>query len=176
MFVEFLYALWQRMIDLIIAPAKNKEMLWMAIPLVTVLLLMEFYYGRYAREEVGWNTAFGNSLVLLFVSLDLFRHLYENYGLMFFASREIYFKYVLAGIILLIGFWLMVMNFFHELPKKIAFFIGSELPINVLAYSSLAIVYTNIKLDLITLLAITILFFVLYGLFELIHLIEPKAE
>ena len=42
-----------------------------------VTLIMTLYFGRHRDEELGWNTAFGNSLTLLFVSIDLFRYIYH---------------------------------------------------------------------------------------------------
>jgi len=69
---------YSRFIELVTAPYHHTELLWITIPLIIVVLLMEFYFGRYEKEELGWNTAVGNALVLLFVAMDLYRYVYEH--------------------------------------------------------------------------------------------------
>ena len=65
-----------RGVNIVKAPFINQDMLWMLLPLLATLILMEFYLGRYKEEDIGWSEALGNALVLVFVSIDLFRHLY----------------------------------------------------------------------------------------------------
>ena len=56
----------------------TQEVLWILAPLVITLILMEMYFGRYKEEELGWNTAFGNTLILIFISANLIHHLHIN--------------------------------------------------------------------------------------------------
>ncbi|MBW2977379.1 hypothetical protein KY331_00895 [Candidatus Woesearchaeota archaeon] len=168
--------LWPRFIELVTAPYNHKNMIWIITPMIIVLVLMELYFGRYKQEELGWNTAVGNSIVLFFVSIDLFRYLYEhNIHLEFwqFIFENLKGLFV-ASIVGLSGIWMLLANFFHVLPKKLAFFISSSLPINVIAYVAIVTVYSEVPFDLITLNAGLILFIGLMLVFGLIHLIEPK--
>ena len=81
----------------------------------------------------------------------------------------------LVIIILLEGTALFFADFFHFLPKKMAFLISSELPVNLTAYVGIAIVYSGISFDLITIGAAIILLMILLLFFHIIHLIEPHA-
>ena len=170
--------LWPRFVELVKAPSYNKDMIWIIIPMLTVLFLMELYFGRYRKEELGWNTAVGNSIVLFFVSIDLLRYVYEhNYDPAFwtfvFSNLKGLFVAFIVG---LGGVWLLLANFFHLLPKRLAFFISGSLPINVIAYVAIAVVYSDVPFDLITMTAGLILFIILMLTFGLIHWIEPKYK
>ncbi|MBD3354899.1 hypothetical protein GF361_02850, partial [Candidatus Woesearchaeota archaeon] len=57
-----------RFMELVTAPYHHSELLWITIPLVAALILMDIYFGRYKKEELGWNTAVGNTLALAFVA------------------------------------------------------------------------------------------------------------
>lgn len=166
-----------RFVEFVAAPINHPEMLWMSIPLITVLVLMQFYFGVYKQEELGWNTAVGNSLVLIFIVIDLVRYMVTTYGFNYILLNPVFYPNLLLIFILtILGFWLLLMNFFHWLPKKVAFFIASPLPINILAYMALVITYANIKLDIITISVAILLFVMLFLFFFLMKLILPKGK
>lgn len=148
-------------------------MIWMVIPLIIVTIVMTFYFGMYKREQLGWNTAVSNSLVLIFVSIDLLRHIFNFTmpgSVMNFAETP--FKTLVAGLIFIEGIALMFINMMHFLPKRISFAISSPLPINVTAYVVMTIVYTEMVFDWITLLAAIVLFFIIYIILKLLQLLE----
>lgn len=169
-----------RFVDLIKAPVSDPQMLWIVSPLVAALVLMEFYFGHYNREELGWNTAVGNSLVLIFISLDLLRTLNSQIGLniteLINHPTELPVKIIIAGGLGVFGLLNMFGNFFHILPKKVAFKISGALPVNLIAYLSIILIYTDIPFDWTTILASFLLFLCLLIIFSLLHLFEPKAK
>lgn len=165
----------QKFLDLIRTPMIHTEMIWTIIPLFTGLILMQLYFGRYRNEELGWNTAVGNSLALLFVSANLARHIYES-------TKELTFidiilgdlnKTMIVSGLALISLWLLFGDFFHLMPKKIAFWISSSLPTTLIAYMGMVLVYTDLPLDLTTLMAGILLFVLLTIIFGIIHFLEP---
>lgn len=169
---------WERTKELIFAPRNYPEMIWIVTPMLITLVLMEFYFGRYSKEELGWNTAVGNSMVLIFVAVDLFRYLFgrpEEFVELTGMALSFSIKAVVAGVIGLYGLILLMSNFFHIIPKKFSFFISSGLPINLTAYMGIAAVYANIKVDFFTILGAIFIFIVLKLFFGIIHFIEPKA-
>jgi len=162
--------IFERTIDIIKSPIINTEMLWLLTPLIIALLAMEFYFGRYRDEELGWNSAYGNALVLVFVSASLAKYIYMN---------ELYFSLVkLSAVAVLIftGLELMFIDFFHILPKKIAFGISSKIPINFLAFMAIILVYTELPIDKITLLAFLVLLIFLILFIGLLHIIIPQVR
>jgi hypothetical protein len=162
--------IWSRFLEIIYSPLVFKDMLWILIPLLVTMLFIEFYFGFYVEEQLGWNTAFGNTLVLMFVSLNLGKQLYDS-GLLF--NDQLKTIIVMAVLIeaVLIGFF----DFFHILPERFAFKISGTLPINFVAISAIIIVYTNVPIDPITLSALVLLLITLAAFIGLIHLIEPKV-
>ena len=127
--------------DFITAPVRIPEMIWMVVPLVAIFFVMEFYFIRYKKEELGWSSATSNSLVLFFIFIDMVRHIYNLYGMDFIFQESLVFTIPIVVFVGLIGLTLFVMNFFRELPKKLAFFLASPLAINYLAYFALFLVY-----------------------------------
>ncbi len=167
----------QRFMELVTAPYHHKEMLWITLPLVIALLMMELYFGRYKKEELGWDSAVGNSLVLVFVTIDLIRQLYSItpdptiMNIIFSHFKEV----ILIAVVALSGFWLTVGDFFHFIPRRIAAFLSSALPINLTAYLIIIVVYTQIPVDLITLIAAIMMVIALILVFKVIHFFEPVS-
>lgn len=131
---------------------------------------MELYFDRYKREELGWNTAFGNSLVLIFVSLDIIKYLYVH-GMLEYVMME----NALAIAVIMLGLALTVMSFFHVLPKEVAFGLSSRLPINIIAYLTVVVIYAGIPINVTTGVA-AVIFAILVGLFlKLVGWLIPES-
>lgn len=171
--INFITNLSNRFMELIFAPFEHPETLWMVIPVLFTLLFIELYFGRYRAEELGWNSAFGNSLVLIFVSIDLVRLLYSQSGIT--AFLYINPKVALIIAVVLEGMVLTTMSFLHALPKHVLFNFSSALPMNFIAYISILLVYTDIPIDFYTLLAAFGLMAILVLLLTFVKLIEPKS-
>ena len=141
-------AIKDRFIEILLAPINYKEMLWIAIPLVLTLFLTELYFSRYKLEELGWNSAYGNALVLIFVAVDIFRYLY-NHNLL----ENMSIKLAIALTVSALGIVLTMLNFFHILPENLAYGLSSKLPMNFIAYIALILIYSKIPVDSTTLIA-----------------------
>ncbi|MFC1768870.1 hypothetical protein ACFLZX_03835 [Nanoarchaeota archaeon] len=194
--VDILFpAIGMRYVELFSAPYHFPNMIWIVTPLIVTLVLMEFYFGRYTKEELGWNTAVGNSLVLIFVSLDLLRFIFTQAypdivithpGILFLNIVKLPvidpIKFSIAVVIGLVGLWIMLFDFFHILPKKVAFKLSESLPINVIAYLGIVLVYTDLLLDTslfnitITVLAALLMFISLMLMFGVVHILEPTVK
>src|SRR3989338_9030743 len=118
----FINEIYPRIIDIVTKPFFQKSLLWIILPLFITLILIQVYFGRYKNEELGWNTAFGNSVSLLWVTTTLFRFVYEqNNGSLLAAFLLNKNKIILISIL---GLWAMLsifLQFFHILPRKIDF-------------------------------------------------------
>lgn len=191
---NFLPTLFERIMALLTAPFEHPQMIYIITPMLITLFLMEFYFGRYEDEELGWNTAVGNALVLVFVAVDLLKTTYPQTAPVALLSKvwgnitnfqsnagDVISTFITIAIFAL-GFLLLFTNFFHFLPKGLAFFISGSLPINVIAYLGIVIVYTNntglnpVPIDWYTLLSAILLFFTLMFFFGIVHVIEPKKH
>ncbi|MDP2750767.1 MAG: hypothetical protein Q8O89_08105 [Nanoarchaeota archaeon] len=170
---------WPRLVEILQAPIIHPQMLWMTVPLIGTLFLMMFYFSRYKREDLGWNTAVGNSLVLIFVGIDLLRHL-TTIGIFKLAnltSLNANVKIIVTLFILFEGGMLLLANFTHAIPKRFAFFISSPIYVNLTAYMGLVVVYSDIPMDLITIIATVLLYcFFLLAFFILRRVVPESAK
>lgn len=145
--------------SLLKAPFEVPEMWWIVAPLLVVIFVMTFYFGKYINEKLGYNTALGNSVVLFFVCVDLLRNIY-NYTLP--AGFENYAWYpvttAIIFIIILESILLLSAAFKHALPEKVMYFIASPVAVNVQAYVMAAVVYTKSDPTFYTLIAGVLLF------------------
>ncbi|MBI2550269.1 hypothetical protein HYV83_03760 [Candidatus Woesearchaeota archaeon] len=173
---HILPSLRERFSEIVSAPFRTPDMLWITLPLLITLVMMEVYFGRYRKEQLGWSTAVGNNLVLVFVSLDLLRQLYGSSGLA--GISEVFALYpgktIIAATVGLSGLLILYYDFFHLLPKRFAFTISSSLAVNLTAYLAIVIIYTSVGLDWYTFFAGLLLFVTAAAFFALVRRVEPK--
>ncbi len=160
----------ERFIELVLVPYTYPEALWIIIPLLLAMLFVTIYFGRYKYEELGWNSAFSNSLILIFISMDLVRRLYME-GILGYAD----FKNLLVLAVIFEGVVLLMISFFHLLPKNVAFNLYQNVPINVIAYAAVILVYSDIKMDIITVIDAIVLIVVLTFVLDLIKKLVPRS-
>ncbi|MBD3397682.1 hypothetical protein GF412_00960 [Candidatus Micrarchaeota archaeon] len=164
---------WERFIDLVMAPASEPDMLWFAIPLIIATVLMALYFGRYRWEELGWNSSFANTMVFLFVSIDLVRRMYESkipFSWMNIYENPLYLTITIA--LALFSITSMLVVYYHLLPKRLAFTIFSNLPVNLAVYTVMTIVYVGVPADWTTVGAGILLFLVVWLLLKLLQFLQ----
>lgn len=165
-----------RFMELLFAPFFNSQILWIAAPLLIATLLMALYFGKHPSENLGWNTAFGNSMVFLFVAIDIVRTLYNStvpgawYNL---VSPPLYAGVTIA--LLGIGILLLLVNYYHVLPRKLDFLLCSGPPVNVACYTLASIVYAGVTPDRYTFFGALFLLLVLAALLRLLqYFVRPS--
>lgn len=174
-FLEFILP---RTIEIVSKPTLFKSLLWVIAPLFITLILIQLYFGRYKNEELGWNTAFGNSVSLLWVTTTLFRFIYEkNDGNLlntFLLNKE---ESILISILALWAITSVFLQFYHVLPKKVDFLIYSSIPVYATSILLVILIIGNVALDLVTLISSIFILLIISGFFALIrHYIKaPKA-
>lgn len=163
----------EQLLILLKAPVTNSELLWIAAPLFVTTLVLTFYFGLYKREELGWNTSVGNSIVLLFVCVDLLRTMYHYTPtpvLMNFVDNP--WKTTVVSAILIEAVLMVIFAFYHLIPAKIMYFIASPLPVNLQAYIISTLVYTRTPPNRYTIYAAIILFFAFFIIINLFKILE----
>ena len=178
-----LHTLFPRIADLLLAPAEHPEMLWTLAPMMIALVLMQIYFGRNKDEALGWNTAFGNSIALIFISSSLLRQLYILSGdieVLGFINAAIAFhepKIILIILLFSYGILLAMISFFHWIPEGLAFFMMNGISINSAAYVVIVLVNSNnIPLDYHTLLAGVVIFLLLSVISIIIRTAIPQSR
>jgi len=149
----------------------KEEVGWVILPLIMATIIMLIYFEKYDEERPGWNTYVSNSLVLLFISVILFRYIYGLGGggaINFITYLD---KAIISLVLLLIGIVMLFLNFKHFLPEKIAKYLSSPLTLNLLAYIVILRVYSNLNCELETFLSLLIIFLFFLLVFNLIIII-----
>jgi len=178
-FADFLRdVLFPRVKEIVFAPITTPDLMWIVVPLVIATILMQLYFGRHINEELGWSSAFGNNIVIIFVSVNLLQRIYGSNNIAFDGIIEHIQnpKLIFVIGISLISLIQLVLNYFHAMPKKLSFFVNSSVPNNLIAYSAIIFVYTSIPIDFISLFAVFFIFIIFLLIFEIEKKITPKSD
>lgn len=184
-FVVALQILWQRVVDIVQQPIINREMLWMLLPMLAALFLMELYFGKYKEEELGWNTAVSNSLVLFFVGMNLCYFLSANnllVGMSEVAPAVFDMalkKSFIAYFIIIESIFLLMLNFFHLAGKRFAFGVSSGLILNFIGIMAIIFIHSPnpaLLSEWLTIPAVLVIFVMMLLFFLIIRALSPKAE
>lgn len=159
-----------RLGQLITAPVTNPHILWIALPLIMTMILIELYFSKHSDESLGWNSTLSNSLILVFVGIDLIRWMVNNYYSLFGV------KLLISIGILLLGMLMLYLNFNHRIPEKIAFIISSTTPLNMIAYIAVVFVYTFIPIDIYAIIAGFIMILIVVLIFRIIHFVIARVD
>lgn len=157
------------------APFLYPEMWWMLIHLLLTFVLFEFYFERHRGEDLGWTAALANSIVLIFISMELLRSIYGHGPSPFAVVSQIVRDLFTIGLsehmgmvvlILLLGalgIATAVINYFHFLPRRIAFLVSGHKTVNLLAYFLIVVVWRYVHADPMPLDFVTFVALLLYG-------------
>jgi len=96
---------------------------WLLAPLIFFWLVLEFYFGTYKTEQLGWNTALGNGMSLVWVSVDSMRFLWENPPVNFL------FRFLIILSFLFYGSFIIYISFAHKFSSKLTYILASPSPI-----------------------------------------------
>ncbi|MFA7707593.1 MAG: hypothetical protein WCX73_01460 [Candidatus Pacearchaeota archaeon] len=126
------------------------ETLWILAPLIIATLLIIIYFSIYGEEKNAWSNYLSNSLVLLFVSMSLFKYVFSINSGGYFNLVEYPAKTIAIIILLFSGVSLTKWNFEHILPERFSRHLSSPLTINTFAYGIILFVYSAIDYNIYT--------------------------
>jgi len=162
--------IFQRLAEILISPLKDPAMLWEVLPLLISIIVIVLYFGRYKNEQLGWNSALTNSLILIYVGTNLLYYLYLT------ESLSIFSEYTLVAIsVAAVGLSLAFLNYHHILPKKLSFGLASVLPTNFLAFLAIVFVHGHLEIDISSVIASLILFAIVFLIIKLVQHGEKEA-
>jgi len=160
-----------RVMELILAPINNQEMLWIAIPLFITTLFMTLYFGRYRSEEVGWDTLFGNTMIFLFIAIDMIKRMYAEDGGTLASLLENRFYLALTLMLMGASLVLMIISYFRLVSKRFANLFFSIETMHVSVYAIMSIVYAGVAADWITLAAVLVFLALIIIVVKIIRLL-----
>ncbi len=151
--IEILTAFWQ----LLIAPIKNPEMLWILVPVYLNWILTDYYQER---KGTSFGNAMSNGFVALWVGLDWTRQVAAN-----FVGLDVAFvvKLIIGIIFVLFGLLIMLES---AKAKPIVKYLGRIREVSYLMIVATPIYYNVVQINLVNVLAILIFFPVWYFIGE----------
>lgn len=156
--------------DILIAPFKSLEALWVLVPLFILWIVLEIYFTRYRKEKVGWNTALANGITLGWLTLTGMRTIFstkpDNFWLRFFANI----------IILLYASILMYGSFTHRISKRWNFVLASPTPVYFLGVFSVMWSYGSLEINRYVLLDLIVLFILIVVFLKIVRHFAKPAE
>lgn len=155
-------------INYFITLAFTPEVLWAIAPLIIATILIIIYFEIYHKEDYVWSSYLSNSLVLLFVSLALFKYLFSIEGGGYANLIDYPAKSIATIALLFIGVTLTKFNFEHVLPERFSKHLSSPLTINLAALGIILFVYSSIKYNIYSTISLIILVLILILIFNLI--------
>ena len=162
LFENLFYRFW----SIINAPFTDYQLIWISLPVIFSLLLIEFYFGSHFQKELGKNAFLINNLILVFVGVDLLRIIFDRYE----NTNLPLVKIIISVLIILSGLIFIYLEFYIKHPFVVNFVLSNIIPINMLVYLFIVLVYKNIKITLTAILVITIIIISTKYLSKIIHL------
>lgn len=174
----FVDGIFPRFLEMVFVTIQKKETLEILIPLMITLFLIQLYFGRNRDEQIGWNTAYANCIVLLFVIAHLGTYVYEKYGTeaIYSFGGVAYYKTLFVLILGLVALSLMFIDYFHSIDERFSFLMSSSIFINVISFIGVVLVYSDILFDWITVLASLFIFFIVVVFFKILRSLVPPSE
>ena len=172
MILTFFQDFFGTFIELLYAPVIYPGMLWILIPVLLAVGLMDLYFSRYPREGVGHHKSLENTIFLIFIAFNLFYNVTIN-------NPSHLKSYITIGFVVA---WLMVglMDFFHKLPTQLILNTSSKLLVAFSAYIAIVLIYTDVvQVSIMRLISIILSVVLLLGILLLIKkilsILEPKS-
>jgi len=128
-----------RFVDILKAPFIDPEMLWIIVPIILALVVLQLYFARYRHIQNDYYSALANAIFLLFVAADLLHYL-AVHSLLFVS----FVKTGIAILIIFIGAMLILIDFFRLLPARTIFKLSSKATFYFMAYMAIILVYSDI--------------------------------
>lgn len=101
------------------APFKSLDVFWILVPLLLMWVMLEIYFAKYKKEELGWNTALANGITLGWITLEGLRHLFSAF------PDDFLFRLVANLIILAYAILIIYFSFTHKISPKWDFLLAS---------------------------------------------------
>ena len=174
-FFEFsVGAVFYRFAELIGAPFQNPSILWFGLPLIVTLIVIELNFPKKGWQDWEASQALPNAIVLGFIALDLGRLTFSAEG--GFWENLISGNFLATLVVALMAGGIFAIDYKYHFPRKTLLGMSAHLPINLLAYTCMVIVYNEAIFDINSLFAILIFVLLIVLLMFLIEGVEPGRK
>jgi hypothetical protein len=158
--------------NIFIGVSTKPFLLWQIAPLIILWIILEVYFGRYHKEKLGWNTALGNGISMMWIVLSALQFAFSNQE-KFKVSWSLFVSLFLIG-----GYsiFIIAISFKHSFKSKWVYLFASPTPVYYFSIISLMIAHQVIILSLISIAAIGFMFLFMMIIFYIMRLLIPDAK
>ena len=155
--------------DILIAPFKSLDVLWVLVPLFILWIVLEIYFAKYQKEKVGWNTALANGITLGWITLTGMRAVFSS------KPEDFWLRFAANIVILVYASILMYGSFTHKISPKWNFVLASPTPVYFLGVFSVMWSYGTLDISRYVLLDLVILFILIVILIHIFRYFSKPA-
>lgn len=109
--------------EILTAPFRNTNILWQLAPVIILWMIIEIYFDTHKREQLGWNTAIGNSISLSWISLAAIQQLFASKSASLYSGIT-HFKwstFFLILVFLLYAIFIAFISFMHSFSPEVTY-------------------------------------------------------
>lgn len=156
--------------EIIKAPFLKASTWWILAPIFLLWLTLEFYFGEYKKESLGWNTSLANGISLTWIGLMAMRHLFEIKGTGFWA------KFAAIILITIYGLFIAYIAFAHKFTPKLVYTLASPTPIYFMSVVVVLWAFGQLQLRGWIIFDLVIFFGLNLAFFKIIRKLLPTKE
>ena len=149
----------------ILTPVKQPEILPTVLPLILGAFVIELYFGKHTKEDLGWNTSVGNAIIWVTTGVTLLMTTEMT-------RPETYAAFSLIAV----GVFVAYMDFYHKWSETVAFVVSSSGVVYTLAYIAVILIKTSTPINQTTLKASGIFFVATMVGFKLLQGFETSED
>lgn len=158
-------------LHILTAPFRNIDALWLIIPLFIMWFILEVYFAKYKKEELGWNTALANGITLGWLTLEGMRYIFSTH------PENFWIRFAGNSAILLYAVLIIYFSFTHIISPKMNFLLAAPTPVYFLGVFSVSWGYGTLEMSWAVLVDLVILFIVISIFFAIFrHFVKPAKK
>ncbi|MBN2368348.1 hypothetical protein JXC34_04985 [Candidatus Woesearchaeota archaeon] len=132
--ISFLQDTLLNFVELIYAPVIYPEILWILVPVILTVWVMELYFTKNPRKGIDHHVSLENSVFLIFVSFNLIKRTLRDY---------IPANLFITSLFIIVTLIITALDFTHRLPLKTKHGLSSKFIIGYLSYVAIVLVYSG---------------------------------
>lgn len=156
--------------EIIKAPFLKASTWWILAPIFLLWFTLEFYFGEYKKESLGWNTSLANGVSLVWIGLLAMRHLFEVKETGFIA------KFIAIVLITVYGLFIVYISFTHKFTPKVVYTLASPTPIYFMSIVVVLWAFDQLKMRGWIIFDLVIFFILNMVFFMIIRKLLPTKE
>ncbi|MBR9675800.1 hypothetical protein GOV05_02220 [Candidatus Woesearchaeota archaeon] len=156
-------------LTIFVSPSNDWSVFWLLAPIFLFWVVLEFYFDKHKKEELGWNTALGNGLSLFWVAISCVKYIFTLEFTMQTFWRTFWIFTIFSYALFIIS-----MSFSHQIKDKQLYLLASPTPIYYLSAVLVLLSYGVLEFTWIILFDLAFLYGAIIGLEVLIKKIIPE--